>query len=40
MRKHIARYVRERIGNEVAAFSTVDLMPLMTAVANKHHAAS
>lgn len=35
MRKHIARYVRERLSNEVAAFSTVDLLPLMHGVAGK-----
>ncbi|HEX3707130.1 MAG TPA: hypothetical protein VHV76_10910 [Mycobacteriales bacterium] len=35
MRKHIARYVRERLVNEVAAFSTIDLMPLMKGVASQ-----
>lgn len=35
MRKHIARYVRERLANEVAAFSTIDLMPLMHGVASQ-----
>jgi hypothetical protein len=35
MRKHIARYVRERLTNEVAAFSTIDLMPLMKGVASQ-----
>jgi hypothetical protein len=35
MRKHIARYVRERIATEIAAFETVDLLPLMAAVANR-----
>ncbi|HVT21187.1 MAG TPA: hypothetical protein VHE57_07360 [Mycobacteriales bacterium] len=35
MRKHIARYVRERIASEVAAFEELDLVPLMTAVANQ-----
>lgn len=35
MRKNIARYVRERLSNEVAAFSTIDLMPLMQGVANQ-----
>ncbi|HVS69338.1 MAG TPA: hypothetical protein VHE56_12355 [Mycobacteriales bacterium] len=35
MRKHIARYVRERLATEVAAFETVDLLPLMAAVANR-----
>jgi hypothetical protein len=35
LRKHIARYVRERITTEVAAFATVDLLPLMTEVANQ-----
>lgn len=35
MRKNIARYVRDRISTEVAAFETVDLLPLMTAVANQ-----
>jgi hypothetical protein len=35
MRKHIARYVRERLANEVAAFSTIDLMPLMKGVASQ-----
>lgn len=35
LRKHIARYVRARIETEVAAFSVVDLLPLMTAVANQ-----
>ncbi len=35
MRKNIARYVRERIASEVAAFSVVDLLPLMSAVADQ-----
>lgn len=35
MRKNIARYVRDRVATEVAAFETVDLLPLMTAVANR-----
>jgi hypothetical protein len=35
LRKHIARYVRERITTEVAAFETVDLLPLMAAVAQQ-----
>jgi hypothetical protein len=35
MRKNIARYVRERIATEVAAFETVDLLPLMHAVAKQ-----
>jgi hypothetical protein len=35
LRKHIARYVRERIATEVAAFETVDLLPLMAAVAGQ-----
>jgi hypothetical protein len=35
LRKHIARYVRERIATEVAAFSEVDLLPLMSAVAKQ-----
>lgn len=35
MRKNVARYVRERIDTEVATFSTVDLVPLMTAVADR-----
>jgi hypothetical protein len=35
MRKHIARYVRERLETEVAAFSTIDLMPLMQGVASQ-----
>jgi hypothetical protein len=35
MRKHIARYVRERIATEVAAFEQVDLLPLMSAVAKQ-----
>jgi hypothetical protein len=35
MRKHIARYVRERISTEVAAFEQLDLVPLMTTVANQ-----
>ncbi|HWC33290.1 MAG TPA: hypothetical protein VG650_00560 [Mycobacteriales bacterium] len=39
LRKHIARYVRERIATEVAAFEAVDLLPLMTAVANQLTAA-
>ncbi|HVY09805.1 MAG TPA: hypothetical protein VHB18_06655 [Mycobacteriales bacterium] len=34
MRKNIARYVRERISDEVSAFSTIDLVPLMTSVAD------
>lgn len=35
LRKHIARYMRERIATEVAAFSVVDLLPLMNAVAKQ-----
>jgi hypothetical protein len=35
LRKHIARYVRERMASEVAAFSTIDLMPLMKSVADR-----
>jgi hypothetical protein len=35
LRKNIARYVRERVATEVAAFSVVDLLPLMTAVADQ-----
>lgn len=35
MRKHTARYMRERIATEVAAFSAVDLVPLMAAVADE-----
>lgn len=35
MRKHIARYVRERLDTEVAAFSTIDLMELIQGVASK-----
>lgn len=35
MRKNIARYVRERITTEVSAFSVVDLLPLMGAVATQ-----
>jgi hypothetical protein len=35
MRKHIARYVRERIATEIAAFEEVDLLPLMSAVAKQ-----
>jgi hypothetical protein len=35
LRKHIARYVRARLETEVAAFSVVDLLPLMTAVADQ-----
>lgn len=33
LRKHIARYVRERIEAEVSDFSVVDLVPLMERVA-------
>jgi hypothetical protein len=35
LRKHIARYLRERINTEVSDFSTVDLLPLMTRVADQ-----
>jgi len=35
LRKHIARYVRARIETEVATFSVVDLLPLLSAVANQ-----
>lgn len=35
VRKHIARYVRERITTEVSDFSVVDLVPLMARVANQ-----
>ncbi|MGN6475312.1 MAG: hypothetical protein ACTHK4_16905 [Mycobacteriales bacterium] len=35
LRKNIARYVREQIATEVAAFSVVDLLPLMTSVADQ-----
>lgn len=35
LRKNVARYVRERIATEVAAFSVVDLLPLMTSVADQ-----
>jgi hypothetical protein len=35
LRKHIARYVRARIEREIAAFSVVDLLPLMSAVADQ-----
>jgi hypothetical protein len=35
LRKHIARYVRERISSEVSDFSEVDLVPLMARVAEQ-----
>ena len=35
LRKHIARYLRERITSEVSDFSVVDLVPLMEGVANQ-----
>jgi hypothetical protein len=35
LRKHIARYVRERIATEIAGFETVDLQPLVKAVAEQ-----
>jgi len=35
LRKHIARYLRERITTEVSDFSTVDLVPLMAKVADQ-----
>jgi hypothetical protein len=35
MRKNIARYVRQRLDTEVAAFSTIDLMQLMHGVASQ-----
>jgi hypothetical protein len=35
LRKHIARYLRERITTEVSDFSTVDLVPLMAGVADQ-----
>jgi hypothetical protein len=35
LRKHIARYVREQIDNEISDFSEVDLVPLMARVADQ-----
>jgi hypothetical protein len=35
LRKHIARYLRERINTEVSDFSTVELLPLMAKVADQ-----
>jgi hypothetical protein len=35
LRKHIARYVRERITAEVKDFAALDLVPLMAAVADQ-----
>ncbi len=35
LRKHIARYVRERITAEVSDFSVVDLVPLMERIADQ-----
>jgi hypothetical protein len=35
LRKHIARYLRERINTEVSDFAVVDLVPLMAKVAEQ-----
>ena len=35
LRKQIARYLRERINTEVSGFAQVDLLPLMTGVADQ-----